>query len=55
MVAAIAFRAIYLARVLDRQGISVIETWPMAVYRALEKRAGHHTAKSLDADARRSL
>jgi predicted nuclease with RNAse H fold len=55
MVAAIAFRAIHLARVLDRQGISVIETWPMAVYRALEKRAGHHTAKSLDADARRSL
>jgi predicted nuclease with RNAse H fold len=55
MVAGIAFRAIYLARVLDRQGISVIETWPMGVYRALEKRAGDQTAKSLDADARRSL
>ncbi len=55
MVAGIAFRAIYLARVLDRHKINVIETWPMGVYRALEKRAGHHTAKSLDANARRSL
>jgi predicted nuclease with RNAse H fold len=37
MLAGIAFRAIYLARLLRRAGLEVIETWPMGVYRALAR------------------
>jgi predicted nuclease with RNAse H fold len=35
MLAAIAFRGIYLARVLGQLGIQVIETYPAAAYRAM--------------------
>ena len=52
MIAAIAFRAIYLRRVLERSDIKVIETWPMGVYRALEKRQGLDHETQVD-DARR--
>jgi predicted nuclease with RNAse H fold len=38
MVAGIAFRAIYLARLLRRAGLEVVETWPMGVYRVLARR-----------------
>jgi len=56
MVAGIAFRAIYLRRALRRAGLSVIETWPMGVYRTLQKRAGNDgPVESLDQRARRAL
>ncbi|MDQ3647614.1 MAG: hypothetical protein M3433_03330 [Actinomycetota bacterium] len=32
MVAGIAFRAMYLRRLLQKRGLSVVETWPMRVY-----------------------
>lgn len=35
MIAAIAFRGMYLARILTEAGIRVIETYPAAAYRAL--------------------
>lgn len=44
MLAPIAFRGIYLRRVLAREGIRVIETWPMAVLRALQGQVGNATA-----------
>lgn len=37
MLAGIAFRAIYLARLLRRAGTTVIEVWPMGAYRALAR------------------
>jgi predicted nuclease with RNAse H fold len=37
MLAGIAFRAIYLARLLRRAGFAVIEAWPMGAYRALAR------------------
>jgi predicted nuclease with RNAse H fold len=40
MLAGIAFRAIYLARLLRRSGIDVIEVWPMGAYRALARTPG---------------
>lgn len=33
--AGVAFRGIYLARVLRRRGVEVVETWPMGVYRRI--------------------
>jgi predicted nuclease with RNAse H fold len=39
MIAGIAFRAIYLARLLRRAGLKVIEAWPMGAYRALARAA----------------
>lgn len=36
MVAGIAFRGMYLKRLIERERIAVIETWPMAIYRALD-------------------
>lgn len=54
MVAGIAFRAIYLRRRLEPNVACIVETWPMGVYRTIEKRAG--TAHgSLDAKARTAL
>jgi predicted nuclease with RNAse H fold len=40
MLAGIAFRAIYLARLLRRAGLKVIEAWPMGAYRALARPPG---------------
>jgi predicted nuclease with RNAse H fold len=40
MLAGIAFRAIYLARLLRRAGLKVIEAWPMGAYRALARSSG---------------
>lgn len=40
MIAAIAFRAIYLRWALRRQGLCAIETWPTGVYRVLQARRG---------------
>jgi predicted nuclease with RNAse H fold len=37
MLAGIAFRAIYLARLLRRAGLRVIETWPMGAYRSIAR------------------
>jgi predicted nuclease with RNAse H fold len=44
--AAIAFRGIYLARILRERGVMVIETYPRAVFRALgdAERAGNDPA-----------
>jgi predicted nuclease with RNAse H fold len=42
MLAGIAFRAIYLARLLRRAGLEVIEVWPMGAYRALARAPGVH-------------
>jgi predicted nuclease with RNAse H fold len=39
MLAGIAFRAIYLARLLRRAGLQVIEAWPMGAYRAIARNA----------------
>ena len=40
MLAGIAFRGIYLARLLRRSGLDVIETWPMGVYRRILSLSG---------------
>jgi predicted nuclease with RNAse H fold len=40
MLAGIAFRAIYLARLLRRAGLKVIEAWPMGAYRAIARSPG---------------
>jgi predicted nuclease with RNAse H fold len=37
MVAGIAFRAIYLSRLLGREGLRVIEVWPMGAYRSIAR------------------
>jgi predicted nuclease with RNAse H fold len=39
MLAAIAFRAIHLRRLLEGEGADVIETWPMGTYRVLARAA----------------
>lgn len=52
MVAGIAFRAIYLKRLLDEAEMTVIETWPMGIYRAL---AGSELPGETDARWRRRL
>jgi predicted nuclease with RNAse H fold len=49
MVAGIAFRARYLQRLLERVGLTVIETWPMGVYRVLARGAGETAADTGDA------
>jgi predicted nuclease with RNAse H fold len=43
MLAGIAFRAIYLARLLRRAGLTVIEAWPMGAYRAIARSPGAAT------------
>lgn len=40
MLAGIAFRAIYLARLLRRTGLDVIEVWPMGAFRAIARTPG---------------
>ena len=48
MLAAVAFRGIYLRRLLRRRGLTrVIETWPMGVYRSLGTDAAR-TARATD-------
>ena len=48
MIAAVAFRGIYLRRLLRRHGFTrVIETWPMGVYRSLGTDAAR-TARTTD-------
>jgi predicted nuclease with RNAse H fold len=37
MLAGIAFRGIYLRRLLGRAGLAVIEVWPMGAYRAIAR------------------
>jgi predicted nuclease with RNAse H fold len=41
MLAAIAFRGIYLRRALERERITTLETWPKGVYRGLAADGGH--------------
>lgn len=53
MVAGIAFRAIYLRRLLERAGIDVIETWPAGVFRRMHGAPGR--ALPLDAATRARL
>jgi len=53
MVAGIAFRAIFLRRLLEREGIRVIETWPAGVLRRMRGAPGH--ASPLDAVTRARL
>jgi predicted nuclease with RNAse H fold len=49
MIAALAFRGIYLTRLFRRHGFErVIETWPMGVYRALERAGGSRVASKTD-------
>jgi predicted nuclease with RNAse H fold len=49
MLAGIAFRATYLARLLRRAGLEVIEVWPMGAYRALS-RSSDAAAQQHDGD-----
>jgi predicted nuclease with RNAse H fold len=53
MVAGIAFRAIFLRRLLEREGIRVIETWPAGVLRQMQNAPGRSTR--LDAGTRARL
>jgi predicted nuclease with RNAse H fold len=53
MVAGIAFRAIFLKRLLERDGIRVIETWPAGVFRRMQGAPGR--ASPLDAATRARL
>jgi predicted nuclease with RNAse H fold len=56
MLAGIAFRAIYLARLLRRAGFEVIEAWPMGAYRALARsREGAIGGHEGDNEWRRAL
>jgi predicted nuclease with RNAse H fold len=56
MISAIAFRAIYLRRSLERHSIRVIETWPMGVYRILSRQDQHSAvAGGLGDDARAAI
>jgi predicted nuclease with RNAse H fold len=49
MIAALAFRGIYLSRLFRRHGFKrVIETWPMGVYRALERAGDSRSARKTD-------
>lgn len=41
MIAAIAFRGIYVRRALERLGIGSVETWPKGVYRGLAASGDH--------------
>lgn len=53
MVAGIAFRAIFLRRLLEREGIRVTETWPAGVLRAMQGAPGR--SSTLDAATRARL
>jgi predicted nuclease with RNAse H fold len=53
MVAGIAFRAIFLRRLLEREGIRVIETWPAGVLRQMQNAPSR--SSRLDAAARARL
>jgi predicted nuclease with RNAse H fold len=53
MVAGIAFRAIFLRRLLEREGVRVIETWPAGVLRRIQGALGCVTP--LDAATRARL
>jgi predicted nuclease with RNAse H fold len=53
MVAGIAFRAIFLRRLLEREGIRVIETWPAGVLRQMPN--APEPSSKLDAAARAGL
>jgi predicted nuclease with RNAse H fold len=53
MVAGIAFRAIFLRRLLEREGIRVIETWPAGVFRQMQGAPGR--SSRLDAATRARL
>lgn len=53
MVAGIAFRAIFLRRLLEREGIRVIETWPAGVFRRIQ--GASERASPLDAATRARL
>jgi predicted nuclease with RNAse H fold len=53
MVAGIAFRAIFLRRLLEREGIRVIETWPAGVFRRIQGAPGR--TSPLDAATRARL
>lgn len=55
MVAGIAFRAIYLRRLLERIDHSVIETWPMGVYRAIARRTAEGADEGTGDDWRANL
>jgi predicted nuclease with RNAse H fold len=49
MIAALAFRGVYLSRLFRRHGFErVIETWPMGVYRALERASDSRVARKTD-------
>jgi predicted nuclease with RNAse H fold len=49
MIAALAFRGIYLRRLFRRHGFErVIETWPIGVYRALERAGDSQAARKTD-------
>jgi predicted nuclease with RNAse H fold len=50
MVAGVAFRAIFLRRLLEREGIRVIETWPAGVLRQMQNAPGR--SSRLDAATR---
>lgn len=54
MVAGIAFRAVFLRRLLEREGIQVIETWPTGIYRRIAGDDGASSSR-LDAAARARL
>jgi predicted nuclease with RNAse H fold len=55
MLAGIAFRGIYLARLLRRAGAKVIEVWPMGAYRALARSLESPPADHTDDGWRRAL
>jgi predicted nuclease with RNAse H fold len=55
MLAGIAFRAIYLRRLLERAGAQVIETWPMGTYRAVARADGVTDGDTGDSWRRRLL
>src|SRR3954466_10614905 len=55
MISAIAFRGMFLCRVLTNRGIPVIETWPMGVYRVLQQRAHTSTSGSIPDSGRFGL
>lgn len=55
MVSGIAFRAIYLRRLLERAGHTVIEVWPMGAYRSIARSAGDDSGDETGDAWRRSL
>jgi predicted nuclease with RNAse H fold len=55
MVSGIAFRAIYLRRLLEREGHTPIEVWPMGAYRAIARTDRIASSGDTGDDWRRSL